>query len=558
MPAGDDSPGRVRSGDWGAWIEDSPDPASRTGSRPRGAQNRNRRSRSSDEDPQPQDPRGRPQEDQARPQEGRARSRGAQARPGTEFLTPAARDDSKTHEFFRRKPDEPGREQGKFPWEPGATRWQPRSLRQDQAQAPHQPEHPQPEESRSEDPPANLRDTRRPQHDDLRHEPGEPPQADEPGERRGGQWRGESGERRGESGERGASQRQPEQPHHDLSTPDPEPPSRTQNQAPPPRSRQPAFDEPAVPLRELEGSYGEPEEAWPEAESPWAESEESWPEAGKSWVGAEGSRKEPGERWAESAETRTGSGARWAESAESWTGSGELWARSEEAPAEPGARWAESEESRAESEESARVASPRTAKSGRRGRTGRRAARGFDGPAEGSLAAQGPPGDPEAVARAVCLRLLTMAPRTRAQLAEALRRRDIPDEAAESVLSRFSDVGLIDDEAFAEAWVTSRHAGRGLARRALAAELRKRGVEEDTVREAIDQIDSDQELETARRLVDRKLPGTRGLEPAARIRRLAGMLARKGYSGGVAYRVVREALESEGQPTDDFPDSFEE
>ncbi|MEV6984309.1 recombination regulator RecX [Sphaerisporangium sp. NPDC051017] len=197
---------------------------------------------------------------------------------------------------------------------------------------------------------------------------------------------------------------------------------------------------------------------------------------------------------------------------------------------------------------------------GRGQRRGRREARGrgFDGPVEGSLAAQGPPGDPEAVARAVCLRLLTLAPRTRAQLAEALRRRDIPDGAAESVLSRFSDVGLIDDEAFAEAWVTSRHAGRGLAGRALAAELRKRGVEEDTVREAIDRLDPDQELETARRLVDRKLPGTRGLEPPARIRRLAGMLARKGYSGSVAYRVVREALEAEGRPTDDFPDTFEE
>ncbi|MEV7965109.1 recombination regulator RecX [Sphaerisporangium sp. NPDC088356] len=188
---------------------------------------------------------------------------------------------------------------------------------------------------------------------------------------------------------------------------------------------------------------------------------------------------------------------------------------------------------------------------------GSRRSGGFYGPVEGSSAAEGPPANPEAVARAVCLRLLTMAPRTRAQLAEALRKRNIPDDAAESVLARFSDVGLIDDEAFAEAWVSSRHAGRGLARRALASELRKRGVDEDTVRDAVDRLDPDQELETARRLVERKLPGTRGLEPAARVRRLAGMLARKGYSGSLAYRVVREALENEGQPTDDIPDGFE-
>ncbi|MFJ2030986.1 recombination regulator RecX [Streptosporangium sp. NPDC087985] len=168
-----------------------------------------------------------------------------------------------------------------------------------------------------------------------------------------------------------------------------------------------------------------------------------------------------------------------------------------------------------------------------------------DGPVEGSPAGQGPAADPQAVARAICLRLLTMAPRTRAQLAEALRKREVPEEAAEAVLERFSEVGLIDDEAFAAAWVSSRHAGRGLARRALASELRHRGVDEDTVKEAVGQLDSDQEVETARRLVARKLSSTRGLEPAARTRRLAGMLARKGYGPGLAFRVVREALESE-------------
>lgn len=149
------------------------------------------------------------------------------------------------------------------------------------------------------------------------------------------------------------------------------------------------------------------------------------------------------------------------------------------------------------------------------------------------------------MARAICLRLLTMAPRTRAQLAEALRKREVPEEAAEAVLERFSEVGLIDDEAFAAAWVSSRHAGRGLARRALASELRHRGVDEDTVKEAVEQLDPEQEVETARRLVARKLASTRGLEPAVRTRRLAGMLARKGYGPGLAFRVVREALESE-------------
>ncbi|GIH77638.1 recombination regulator RecX [Planobispora longispora] len=194
--------------------------------------------------------------------------------------------------------------------------------------------------------------------------------------------------------------------------------------------------------------------------------------------------------------------------------------------------------------------------SGRSGRSSRRRAGGFlpDGPVEGSAASQGPPADPQAVARAICLRLLTMSPRTRAQLAEALRKREVPDDAAEAVLERFSEVGLIDDEAFAAAWVSSRHAGRGLARRALASELRQRGVEEDTVKEAVEQLDPEQEVETARRLVARKLPSTRGLEPAVRTRRLAGMLARKGYGPGLAFRVIREALENEESESAESPE----
>jgi regulatory protein len=157
------------------------------------------------------------------------------------------------------------------------------------------------------------------------------------------------------------------------------------------------------------------------------------------------------------------------------------------------------------------------------------------------------PLDPAAQARAICLRLLTGSPRTRRQLADALRRRGIPDEAAEEVLSRFEDVGLIDDAAFADAWVESRHSGRGLARRALARELRSRGVAGAVVDEAVGRLDPEQEAETARALVDRKLRSTRGLDRQVRIRRLTGMLARRGYPEGLALRVVREALAAEGE-----------
>ena len=155
-------------------------------------------------------------------------------------------------------------------------------------------------------------------------------------------------------------------------------------------------------------------------------------------------------------------------------------------------------------------------------------------------------GDPEARARQICLRLLTAAPRTRAELAAALNRRGVPGEVAEAVLGRFADVGLIDDAAFARAWVESRHYSRGLSRRSLSAELRQHGVDTDEIREAVSTLDPEQEVATARRLVEQKLAGTRGQPPEARIRRAAGTLARKGYPPGLVFRLIKEALEQEG------------
>ncbi|MFF4343485.1 regulatory protein RecX [Kitasatospora sp. NPDC001540] len=173
----------------------------------------------------------------------------------------------------------------------------------------------------------------------------------------------------------------------------------------------------------------------------------------------------------------------------------------------------------------------REARSGRTGRRGR---------------AVEPEGDPAERARDVCLRLLTGAAKSRKQLADALRRKEIPEEVAEQVLDRLEEVGLIDDAAFAEAWVESRHAVRGLSRRALAQELRTKGVTGETAERALLQVDADDETEAARALVARKLRSTAGLERDVRIRRLVGVLARRGYAEGLAFRVVREALDAEG------------
>ena len=152
------------------------------------------------------------------------------------------------------------------------------------------------------------------------------------------------------------------------------------------------------------------------------------------------------------------------------------------------------------------------------------------------------PVDPAELAREICLRQLAVRPRTRAELATALRRRRIPEDVIVEVLDRYDEVGLIDDAAFARAWVTSRHHGRGLARRALAGELRQRGVDGQLVGAALEDLDPATEAATARELAERKLRGMGRAAPDVVFRRLVGMLARKGYPAGLAVGIVKEVL----------------
>ena len=154
----------------------------------------------------------------------------------------------------------------------------------------------------------------------------------------------------------------------------------------------------------------------------------------------------------------------------------------------------------------------------------------------------GPEADPESVARKILLDQLTGRARTRFELGKKLAQRNVPDEIATRLLDRFEEVGLVDDAAFAREWVTQRQEGRGLARRALAQELRRKGIDDEVAREALGEVEEADEVEAARALVQRKLRSVRGLETDKAVRRLVGMLARKGHSSGVSYRVVREEL----------------
>jgi len=170
-------------------------------------------------------------------------------------------------------------------------------------------------------------------------------------------------------------------------------------------------------------------------------------------------------------------------------------------------------------------------------------------PAPPDPAAARPEADPESVARKILLDQLTGRPRSRRELSDKLAAKLVPADVATRLLDRFEEVGLVDDEAYARLWVASRGAGggRSLARRALAQELRRKGIDDEVARGVLDDIDPAAEEEAARVLVRKKLRTLSRVDDTTATRRLVSMLARKGYASGLAFAVVRDELSHAGR-----------
>lgn len=153
-------------------------------------------------------------------------------------------------------------------------------------------------------------------------------------------------------------------------------------------------------------------------------------------------------------------------------------------------------------------------------------------------------------ARQIVYDRLAVQARSRADLEQALAKKQVPAEVAAVVLDKFEAAGLVDDQEFARSWVQSRQRSKGLSSRVLAMELRRHGVDDEIVGEALADLDPEVEVEAAHRLVQAKLRSMARLDDTTKIRRLTSLLARKGYSPQVAFDVVRQELGAEVQPLD--------
>ncbi|MFI5428164.1 regulatory protein RecX [Aeromicrobium sp. UC242_57] len=151
-------------------------------------------------------------------------------------------------------------------------------------------------------------------------------------------------------------------------------------------------------------------------------------------------------------------------------------------------------------------------------------------------------------ARQIVYDRLAVQARSRADLEQTLAKKQVSAEVAAAVLDKFEDAGLVDDAEFAHAWVQARQRSKGLSSRVLAMELKRKGVADGLIRDALDGSILRRRSKAAHRLVQTKLRSMSRLDDTTKIRRLTGLLARKGYAPQVAFEVVRHELGAEAQP----------
>lgn len=152
----------------------------------------------------------------------------------------------------------------------------------------------------------------------------------------------------------------------------------------------------------------------------------------------------------------------------------------------------------------------------------------------------------ESAVRNLVLRRLNQRSYTRKQLEDYLARKGADPEVVAAVLNRFAEVRLIDDAEYAREFVRAKRSIKGAGPSVLRMELKKRGIEDALIDEAIDSR-LGEDVDVARSLAERKLATLGRFDSATQMRRISGFLIRRGYSPHLAFAVTRDVVAAESQ-----------
>ena len=141
-------------------------------------------------------------------------------------------------------------------------------------------------------------------------------------------------------------------------------------------------------------------------------------------------------------------------------------------------------------------------------------------------------------AKQVATRQLSYRSRSSAELRQTLHQRGFPDQIIDDVIARFTELGYLDDADFARRWIQTREQLAPRGARLLRQELRQKGISADLAEEAIQEADLD-DIESAARIAERRLPRMSDLDRDTKRRRLAAYLERRGFSYDVIRKIDR-------------------
>ncbi|MDR0283986.1 MAG: recombination regulator RecX [Propionibacteriaceae bacterium] len=144
-------------------------------------------------------------------------------------------------------------------------------------------------------------------------------------------------------------------------------------------------------------------------------------------------------------------------------------------------------------------------------------------------------------AKRIALRRLNARSRTSAELRADLVGRGAPAGVADAVVARFEAVGLLDDAAYARDWIESRQRSKSLSAARLRRELLGKGIAEPVIADAL--AATVDEADIALAYARKRLGLMAGVERDVARRRLAGQLARRGFSQAVVMRTVRRVVD---------------
>ncbi len=143
--------------------------------------------------------------------------------------------------------------------------------------------------------------------------------------------------------------------------------------------------------------------------------------------------------------------------------------------------------------------------------------------------------DVREVAHQQAFKFLQYRPRSSAEIRRNLEGHDFETEIINEVITRLQRSGLVDDTSFAQAWVENRSEFRPRSRRALASELYQRGLDTDTIDQALADLDEETLAYQAGIKRSRKMQEVEWVDFR---RKMSGFLARRGFSYDVISPVI--------------------